>query len=407
MSSKYKIELQHITDENNNIIFTYDDLILYKNDDLDLFNIRSLNKIIIKIIGRKVNTKIFLLSYRFYLQLAQIDKTLQKYNFVYLRIIDSSKKICKIGRTYNINRRYDTSAVKTVDMLIPVTDDIKVESLLIKRFTDEFKRIGKSKETFKYKNLKVTKELFKNICRPFEIKTKIKETEHIKTLITKQHHSEIHVSIEVCDIIFNNYVNDNNYIQKFDTMKQYIINSMNKDEYMCSEYNKLLKTKCLYWKYHKYTVIQNESDLYINGSRLWNSVIKNDGIKKKTKLSKFLKLKYIQDIIKEFRVIYPGQEPYRKEIINKEQPYFSGIYIHYALVHFMLAYLNARYALTVSELMYRLYHNNYLNKISKNKKSISGGRLLMTRDEYNENYLKHYKNINNLHMFIHVLALDE
>lgn len=73
----------------------------------------------------------------------------------------------------------------------------------------------------------------------------------------------------------------------------------------------------------------------------------------------------------------------------------------------MLAYLNARYALTVSELMYRLYHNNYLNKVTKNKNSMSGGRLLLTKDEYNENYLKHYKNINNLHMLLHVLALDE
>ena len=189
-------------------------------------------------------------------------------------------------------------------------------------------------------------------------------------------------------------------------MKGYIIDSLNKDVYISNEFNKEMNTKCMYWKFHKYTIIQNENDLYVNGSRLWNSIIKNDNLDIRIKFSVFLKSKRIQQIKEQFELMYPGKVLYKTNIKNNSQPYFSGTYVHHVLIHFIISYLNARYAIMVSELMYRLYYNNYL-KGNDGTKTMKGGHKMLTLDEYNKRYLKHYKNIDNLHSLLHALALDE
>ena len=96
---------------------------------------------------------------------------------------------------------------------------------------------------------------------------------------------------------------------------------------------------------------------------------------------------------------------YSENIINTEQPYYSGVYVHYLLVHFMVSYLSAEYAIMVSELMYKQYLNEYTNKIGKNKKSMTGGYNVMSKDEYNNNYLKYYKNIESIDELMNILHL--
>ena len=406
IDQNYKIELKHTDLDDCSVSFSFDDLNIIKNEDLDLFDVGSLVETIEKIIHKKFNVKQYLNTYRFYKQLELIDEKLKHLDFVYLRILDKENKICKIGRTFDIAQRYDKTTQEKIIMLKPVNNDKIVESKLIQAFKKEYERVGESKETFIYDTIQNIKDLFQKTCKPYIVKPSYKKSSHIHTMKTYKGHTKLYVSIYVCDLIFHNYVTDPEYINKFNTMKGYIIDSLNKDVYISNEFNKEMNTKCMYWKFHKYTIIQNESDLYVNGSRLWNSIIKNDNLDVRTKFSVFLKSKRIQQIKEQFELMYPGKVLYRSNIKNNSQPYFSGTYVHHVLIHFIISYLNARYAIMVSELMYRLYYNNYL-KGNDETKTMKGGHKMLTLDEYNKRYLKHYKNIDNLHSLLHVLALDE
>ena len=380
-NKNYKIELQHTKRNDCTIMFTFDDLILIKNEDIDKFTLSSLIQMIKKILGRNFNVNHYLSTFRFYQQLTLIDKSLPKYGFVYLRIIDKDKKICKIGRTFNIQRRYNKELQESILALIPVQDDIKVENELKAAFNRKLKIVNRTRETFIYNNIQDTKKLFSNIADKYKVNASYKDSIHVLSMkVDNKKHEIIYLSLPVCEIIFNNFVNSPVYINKFNTMKNYINASLNEDVYISNEYNTKLETNCIFWKFHKYTIIQNESDLYVNGSRLWNSIIKNDGKKKQIKFSKFLKLKQIQKIKAQFEKFYPGEPLYRPSVVNKSQPHFSGIYVHYVLIHFILSYLDASYAILVSELMYRQYHNNYLANVSKG--TMKGGNRLMTQEEY-------------------------
>ena len=385
-NKNYRIELKHFRRDECSVSFIFDDLELVKNEDFDMFAVNSIIKTIEHIIHRKFNIKNYLNTYRFYQQLACIDKKLTKYGFVYLRIIDKDNKICKIGRTFNIQKRYSKELRESVKALVPVEDDVKVEKELIKLFSNKFTKVRKTNETFVYNNIRNLISMFKRGTDKYKVNVSYKESSHIKLHSDDKKHDKLYVSLPVCEMIFNNYVNSPMYIEKFNTMKNYIIDSLHEDVYISNEYNFMLKTKCVFWKFHKYTIIQNESDLYINGSRLWNSIIKNDNLDKQNKLSKFLKSKQIQKIKDQFEKFYPGEQLYRENIINKRQPHFSGIYVHYILIHFIIAYLNAEYAILVSELMYRQYYNNYLS--NSTNKNMKGGNKLLSLKEYTDMLIK-------------------
>ena len=376
----YKIELKHFRRDECTVSFIFDDLELVKNEDFDMFSVNSIIKMIENIIRRKFNVKYYLNTYRFYQQLTTIDKKLPRYGFVYLIIIDRDNKTCKIGRTFNIQQRYSKELQESVKALVPVEDDIKVENELIKIFSNNFTKVRKTKESFVYNSIQDMMSLFKQVTDKYKINVSYKRSSHIKIHSDDKKHMKLYVSLPVCELIFNNYVKSPAYIEKFDTMKKYIIDSINEDVYISNEYNEQLKTKCVFWKFHKYTIIQNESDSYINGSRLWNSIIRNDKINKQNKLSRFLNSKRIQKIKEQFEKLYPGESLYRHNIINRKQPHFSGIYVHYILIHFIIAHLNAEYAILVSELMYRQYHNNYLSGLTNN--TMKGGSKLLSRKEY-------------------------
>ena len=407
LDRNYKIELKRIPNNDGSIVkFSFDKLVIEKDDESDFFTVSSLVKMIEKIINRKFNIKGFLQTYKFYLQLTLIDNEIDKYNFVYLRILDEENKICKIGRTYNIKRRYTKREQEDLEFLIPVKDDEKVEALLIKAFKENFEIVDKTNETFIYTSLKTVKSLFTSTCEPYKVKASYRDSKHIQSrYIDKKHrHKALFVSLPVCEIVFNNYVNDSKYIEKFNTMKKYIIDSIHKDVYISNEYNEMMKTKCTYWKFHKYTIIQNDNDLYINGSRLWNSILKQDNIKKNISFAKFLKLKSIQKIQNQFTKMYPNQKLYRENVTNTKQPYYSGIYVHYILIHFIVSYLNADYALMVSELMYRQYYNTFLQKATG--QTMKGGHVVLSLDEYNERYIKYYRHIKDLDAFVNAMGLS-
>lgn len=371
-----------------------------------MFEIASLVETIENILKQEIRVNNYLKSYRFYKQLELIDGKLKHLYFVYLRVIDKENKICKIGRTFDIAQRYDKTTQEEIIVLNPVNNDKIVEKKLLQTFNKKYKLVDKTKETFVYDTIQNIKELFQATCKPYIVTPSYKNSSHIRTLKTHKGHTRLYVSIHVCNLIFHNYVTDPRYLEKFNTMKEYIIDSLNKDVYISNEFNKEMNTKCMYWKFHKYTIIQNENDLYVNGSRLWNSIIKNDDLSVRIKFSVFLKSKRIQQIKEQFEIMYPGKELYKSNIKNDLQPYFSGTYVHHILIHFIISYLNPRYAIMVSELMYRLYYNNYL-KGNDGTKTMKGGHRMLTRDEYNKRYLKHYKNIDNLHTLLDVLELDE
>ena len=402
----YKIELKHEELDDCSVYFSYDDINIIKNEDSDLFELVSLINMIEYILGDTIRINNYLKSYRFYKQLEIIDENLIRYGFVYLRIVDKNNKICKVGRTFDINQRYNTEEQEEIIILQPVDNDRLTETKILREFTKKYKVINKTKETFEYDTIQNIKKLFMETCKPNIIKPSYKQSSHIRTIKTQKGHPKLYISLQVCDLVFHNYVSNPVYINKFNTMKGYIINSLNKDVYISNEFNTELNTRCMFWKFHKYTIIQNESDLYINGSRLWNSIIRNDNSERKTKFSVFLKSKPIQEIKNQFNVLYPDKQLYTENINNTAQPYFSGKYVHHILIHFIISYLNARYAIMVSELMYRLYYNNYL-KNKQEHEALTGGHRLLTLNEYNKRYIDNFKKINNISILLNVLLLNE
>ena len=401
----YKIELKHTQNDDCNITFTFGELTLIKNDYYDLFSMDSLINTISGIIQRKFNVQHYINSFGFYQQLTLIDQDIERYGYVYLRIVDKENKICKIGRTFDINRRYNEEDRGNIILLYPVDNDNTVENKLIREFNKYFIKVSGTRESFKYKGISTIKELFNNVCKNHIVKPDYMKSSHIQELkIEDRRHTALYVSLPVCEIIFNNYVKEPKHIRKFNTMKGYIIDTLNKDVYISNEYNKVLKTKCIYWKFHKYTIIQNENDLYVNGSRLWNSIIRNDKLDVKMKLSKFLSSKRIQEIKAQFEELYPNKKFYITNVVNQEQPYFSGTYVHYILIHFIISRLNAKYAIMVSELMYRQYYNNFLKETKP--KTMKGGGRMLTLDEYNKRYLENFKNINDIPSLLSILGIS-
>ena len=109
-----------------------------------------------------------------------------------------------------------------------------------------------------------------------------------------------------------------------DSIDAYISN----DDYTYTEHNDLLNQNCSYRLFHKYVVIQNNDDLMINGSRLWNSICEIENKKFAGKsLSRFLKSKRIQKIKEQFNRGHPNEPFHTEKIKNIKQPQFNGIYI--------------------------------------------------------------------------------
>ena len=377
----YKVELVRTHKDNYSVSFKYGDIELIKNENFDMFSLGSIINTIEKIIHKKFNIQSYLSSYKFYQQLTRIDDELPKLDFIYLKILDKENKICKIGRTFNIQKHHDKKLTDNTELLIPVSDTDKVKEQLIKVFSEKLININDTNKFFMYDSLKNVIDIFQKVADEYKVDISYKHSKYIQVHNDDGKHDRIYITLPVCELIFNNYVSIPEYIEQFNTMKQFITDSLHNDVYSCKYYNTMLETNCTIWKFHKYIIIQNDNDLYVNGSKLWDSIIEGDNLDKQNTFKKFLKTKRVRQISEQFEKLYPGQTLYRENVINKSQPYLSGIYVHYTFAHFIITHLNAENAIQISELLYK----RYIDSMSCESKSVS-------MDEYNMGLMKLFNN---------------
>jgi len=390
-------KLDHLPNGDELIEFNYKNLTFVKMFNSKLFQLNSIIKSIELSNKKKISIGPFMRSYIFYTQLCLLDNELPHFGNVYIKYGEKPKTI-KIGRAFDLSRRYDKNKQDEIIRIIPVSNDSATENDLLKAFnnkSDEYSLVDGTKETFTYTNLQHAINLFNEITNKRKIeKLDYSKSKHIKRVRISQNKENIWCSLEVIRIIINNYIQAENIKQDYEQLFKAIESYISKDIYMYVEHNNLLHQNCLYWLFHKYIVIQNDKDLMVNGSRLWNSIIENEkklGKKKTitTTFRQFLQSEKMQRIHRQFELTYPDEIFYTEPIKNKEQPQFNGIYVHYVLVHFIVEYLDADYALMVAKLMYKRFKLGH---------SISGGNI---NEDINEEtpdeskYIERYKE--NLH----------
>ena len=105
-----------------------------------------------------------------------------------------------------------------------------------------------------------------------------------------------------------------------------------------------------------------DDNLYVNGSRLYNSICKAENIKKKyDSFKKFMTSGKMKHWTNEFKVLFPEKEAMTWHE-NKENKYLEGYYVHYLFVHFIVEYLNPKYAFFVADLMFKTFNPSVKNE---------------------------------------------
>lgn len=363
--------------------FEYNGLSIEQNSYEKKFYLQSLENILTKILNKDISLTRYMQTYMFYAMLALYDKSLSTSSNVYLLRFDDTKTF-KVGKTYDITKRYTSQTRENLVRLVPVKNASTVEKKLIDYFKNNYET-SRGKEYFKYINFDSVISRFNEIVSTYATIEQFdyKSSKLIQTKPISRQRQGMWVSKEVCQICIKHFVDDPHIVEAFDEMFRLIELSYKDESYTSYVYNKALHTKCVYWKFHKYTVIQNESDGYVNGSRLFNSIKKADNKLTQRNLKKYLDSHAIQRLKGQFKAKYKTDQLYYFHD-NTEQPYLKGYYVHYILVHYIVDWLSAEYSFMVAELMFNMFKNGQSNK------AMTGG---CSKDEYIKRY-KLYKSSN-------------
>ena len=349
-----RIELITETDSTEPIIkFKFEKYELEKNSENDMFYVNSIQKLLNRYDNTLVSIKNFIQTNIFYQMLCFIDKSLPKYGFVYL-LIDEEMKRCKIGKTFNFDKRYTKSKTKLLDRLVPVKNDKSVENKLLNFFRTHYHIVDGMNETFEYTNIRTVRSDFNKIVEQYKIDVNYKTSIHLSNDRFSQSRQGLWCTYQVTDLILNYYIEDCKERAKINSMLKLINLSINKDSYQFIQYDSKYKTNIIYMKFHKYTIIGREIDKYVNGSRLYNSIIKADKRRKKyNSFRLFMERGPMHKWVERFNEEFPDLIPYQF-LENEENKYLEGYYVHPLLIHFIVEELDTKYAFAMSQLMFKL-----------------------------------------------------
>ena len=349
-----RIELITETDSMEPIIkFKFEKYELEKNSENDMFYVNSIQKLLDRYDNTLVSIKNFIQTNIFYQMLCFIDKSLPKYGFVYL-LIDEEMKRCKIGKTFNFDKRYTKSKTKLLDRLVPVKNDKSVENKLLNFFRTHYHIVDGMNETFEYTNIRTVRSDFNKIVEQYKIDVNYKTSIHLSNDRFSQSRQGLWCTYQVADLILNYYIEDCKEREKINSMLKLINLSINKDSYQFIQYDSKYKTNIIYMKFHKYTIIGREIDKYVNGSRLYNSIIKADKRRKKyNSFRLFMERGPMHKWVERFNEEFPDLIAYQF-LENEENKYLEGYYVHPLLIHFIVEELDTKYAFAMSQLMFKL-----------------------------------------------------
>lgn len=390
-----KDQINFISNGNATIILRYKGITIEKDENMDRFYLETISNSIGKSLSNpRVYVMNFMHTYQFYSQLCLLDPSLPKYGNVYL-MANKMNKTFKIGKTYNYDVRYKEEKKKELIKCIPVYNQSQIESMLLKHFKSQYRLVDGTKETFYYDgNINIITKEFQKLIPKSKIATfKTKLTKHITNEFPTMDRQGLWVSMDVFQILVNNYIEKPSDKKDY----QFLIDNVNKfidnDSYVYNVHNDMLDTDCTYWKYHKYTIIQNEKDMMINGSRLWNSIKKKENKKIKLTLNEFLHTKFFEDKLPAFNKMFPGAIMYTENYKNKDQPQFNGVYIHPTIVHYVVDRLNAEYGFMVAIMAFKKF-----------KKPIEVEQMISRNEvQLYKRSMKSYSQLEDLCMFMSIL----
>lgn len=388
-------QLNFVSNGDSTIILQYKNILIEKDADKDIFYLDSINNSLSNILKIKtIRSTKFIRTYQFYSQLCLLDSNLPKYGNVYL-MANTTNKTFKIGKTYNYDVRYKEERKKELIKCVPVYNQSQIESMLLKYFRSKYELVKGTKETFIYDdNIKdITKEFNSIIPNEKIVTFETKLNNHISSDHPSHDRRGLWVSMDVFQIIVNNYIEKPSDKKDFQFLIDNVSKFIDNDSYVYKVHNDMLDTDCTYWKYHKYTIIQNEKDTMINGSRLWNSIKKKENKKIKLTLNEFLHTKFFEDKLPAFNKMFPGAIMYTENYKNKDQPQFNGVYIHPAIVHYVVDRLNAEYGFMVAIMAFKKF-----------KKPIEVEQMIFKNDvQLYKKSMKSYSQIEDLCAFMSAL----
>lgn len=363
-------------------------------------NLYSLNSIIsIYVNNTHKSIRKFLASQRFNYILHYMDNSFKIPQYIYFI---KFKDGVKIGRTFDIKQRYNPSEVFNIVLRVVNVENInKCEKELKDKFKNKYNLV-KGLEKFDINtsdNNEILNALrtFDDVVSKYKTKNKAIKNNHLQYVRdgTDELGNGYYVSSLVASIIYNIF-GDINYSDI-----KYVLNLIDKasDKFdKTNYYSTFIESgdRFFYWSYHGYKIIANGSKGLINASRLWNTVKKENHISDKYKnksLANFLKSAFIRNIFKEHTEIKPVSYKY------KDRPLLNGKYLPIYFTHFIIQYLNAKYAVEIAKyLTESLFEeqNKRSIKEAQDRNIIVGGNIENSNDSnYITNNEVDSNNINN------------
>lgn len=378
------LDYRFIIAENEDQILTFmvEKIIILKHPYNGLVYLNSIEKSINAYRNNKISVGRFIETFTFYEEMRLLKgDALPKYGIIYL-IVFKDKKIFKVGRTFNLKQRYSKSVKENVVRVYHVSDDRDVERDILK----EYRRLGyktvKGNEYFSYSRYSDVLTIFDYIVKPKAIDT----TKVLDSYFHKKEFSHdkrgFWTQFTPMHVIVNHFVKDDRLFRLFTYVESFLLVAKSSGYYYrVLEFPSAHLTFKIA-KFRRYTIIENQNNLYVHATALWNTIKKADGIKNKQTLYNFLRSQFMQKHLKpQFEELFPGQPI----IINyecKDFKFLSGHYIHFIFVHFILEWLDAKYAMEVSLYMYKTF--------------------IINGDDFKSNYKK-IMNIKTLYSLFHKL----
>ena len=294
------------------------------------------------------------------------DPSFMPTSTIYLIRMDDH--IVKVGRTFDIERRYDNKILAKIMRCEKVSNSLIAERKLIEEFSKTFK-IAKGREFF------------------YVDESNIEEAVSIFDIIADNYHTDFQkIDSKLVDID-NGGKNKNIWIHpnlippiihkyiSSDTDKINLLNTYRLLKKQFSHgsfdvvYDQEEKTNCFVWIYFGYIIIQRVGTNYFNASRLLNSIKKSDGkIDEAFKLSKILAAPRIKRLIEECKKRYPNEEiliNYR----SKSQPTLNGIYLRTDILNSFISILRPSHEIEMNNLLlkigYEIYSNDFTEEATK------------------------------------------
>lgn len=292
----------------------------------------------------------FAITSIFYYQLMMLDDDLKRVGFVYLL---QFKDYFKIGKTNDIDQRYDATTKKNLIYLIPVTNQDDVETELINRFRSEGYKIHKGNEYFKYENFDDVKIIFNDVTAKRKVNIDGKKSKLLAFTKFKGGNNKMWFHPKVGKIFINKFALNDEIRDKMLSMNRSIEGQIN-NGYFDEIYDVQNHSICSFWVYFGYVTIKRWTDQKVNASRLMNSIKKIDGDVTHRTITDFIQqCERDKNLMKDFKDSRPGYTMYELEK-NIDQPYLSGYYIDILLVPYFTQWVSTKHRLRVAEILLSL-----------------------------------------------------